>query len=243
MSDAGWIKLHRRLLDWEWYSDTTTFRLFMHILLKANFKKSRFQGMEVPAGGFVTSAKSISAATGLTNSQIRTSLSKLERTNEIAIKTTNKFSIISIVKWSGYQTDDNQIANKSQSNSKQIATEEEGKKERKEETNGQFDLGDEGGFDDWYQHYPKKEARQKAIAAYNKAVKLVGHQTLVDGAKRYADFVRGREKKFIKQPATWLNGGCWADELDDGPRFKSHLPFKVPEFEDVFGDRMKKDGE
>jgi hypothetical protein len=35
---SGWIKIHRSILEWEWYEDTNTFRLFMHLILKANHK-------------------------------------------------------------------------------------------------------------------------------------------------------------------------------------------------------------
>ena len=37
-TDNGWIKLHRNLLDWEWYSDIKVCRVFLHLLLTANFK-------------------------------------------------------------------------------------------------------------------------------------------------------------------------------------------------------------
>lgn len=173
----GWLKLHRSLLEWEWYSDATTFRLFMHILLKANFKKSRFQGFDVPVGGFVSSAKSLAAETGLTNSQVRTSLSKLERTKEIAINTTNKFSIISVVKWYEYQSDDNQIAIKSQSSDKQIATEEEGKKERREEgnlINPKTSFGD--AFDAFWELYPCRKNRNLSRARYLRIAEQKGSE-------------------------------------------------------------------
>ena len=32
---SGWIKLHRKITEWEWYSDANTFRVFMHLLLTA----------------------------------------------------------------------------------------------------------------------------------------------------------------------------------------------------------------
>ena len=40
----GWIKIHRGLLDWEWYSDTNCVRLALHLLLKANFQTRRWRG-------------------------------------------------------------------------------------------------------------------------------------------------------------------------------------------------------
>lgn len=68
-------------------------------------------------------------------------------------------------------------------------------------------------FEDWYQHYPKKVARGQAEKAFAKA-RRTGEslETLIDGAKRYTCQVAGKEHKYIKHPATWLNGKCWLDE-------------------------------
>ena len=55
MSDMDYIKLYRNLLAWEWYSDINTCRLFIHMLLKANWKEGNFRGTTVPRGSFVSS--------------------------------------------------------------------------------------------------------------------------------------------------------------------------------------------
>lgn len=130
---SGFVKLHRSILEWEWYTDHNTCFLFMHLILTANYKPTKFQGKEIPAGSKVTGLNALAGQIPLTISQIRTSLKKLEGTGEIAIKKTNKFSIITIANWEKYQVDDKQIANKSHSNDKQIATSKEGKKERRKE--------------------------------------------------------------------------------------------------------------
>ena len=31
----GYIQIHRKILEWEWFDDHNTFRLFMYLLLKA----------------------------------------------------------------------------------------------------------------------------------------------------------------------------------------------------------------
>ena len=36
MLKNGYIKLYRSLLDWEWYDDTVTKCLFLHLLLTVN---------------------------------------------------------------------------------------------------------------------------------------------------------------------------------------------------------------
>ncbi|MEO0496834.1 MAG: hypothetical protein AAF141_05615 [Pseudomonadota bacterium] len=80
-------------------------------------------------------------------------------------------------------------------------------------------------FDDWYQHYPRKAAKGRAKTAYASALKKIDHETLVSAAKAYAEHVKHTDKQFIKQPATWLNGECWDDDLArDGPTFEEWQP-------------------
>jgi len=54
MNDNGWIKIHRKLLDWEWYDEPNTFRLFLHLLLKANHKPRNYRGVIIETGQVVT---------------------------------------------------------------------------------------------------------------------------------------------------------------------------------------------
>lgn len=103
MSLSGWIVLQRSLLEWEWYSDANTMRLFMHCLLKANFEKKKWQGQTIERGQFITSYPNLAAELGLSVKQIRGSLDKLKATGEVAVKATNKFSLISITNYKKYQ--------------------------------------------------------------------------------------------------------------------------------------------
>jgi len=119
---VGWVKLHRDLQSWQWASSPKHMTLFIHLLLAANHKKSFWRGEHIAEGQLVTGRKQLSLWTGLSESQIRSSLKDFKTSREITIKTTNKYSIITILNWSQYQTDDQQIANKSPTNRQQIAT-------------------------------------------------------------------------------------------------------------------------
>ena len=44
MEEQGFIALYRKMLDWDWYTDTNTKSLFIHLLLKANHKDVNYQG-------------------------------------------------------------------------------------------------------------------------------------------------------------------------------------------------------
>jgi len=119
---SGWIKLHRQILEWEWYSDNNCFRLFLHLLLKANHKERRFKGMELEIGTIVTSRDLLARETGLTGQQIRTALNKLILTNEITSVSSPQGTIIQIVNYEKYQIATNEITNEQPTSNQRITT-------------------------------------------------------------------------------------------------------------------------
>lgn len=101
--DGGWIKIHRKLLDWEWADDPNMVALWVHLLLNANFEDSRWHGIPVPRGSFITTQSELCKKTGLSRRSLRTCLNRLQSTNEVTIKTTKLYSIITICKYDCYQ--------------------------------------------------------------------------------------------------------------------------------------------
>ena len=111
MSD-GFIKLYRSLLKWEWYKSPNTKIVFLHLLLNANWEDSSFRGYEVPRGSLVVGRKKLSEELGISERAVRVALNHLQMTNEVTIKATNKFSIITIVNWEKYQGYSEEVTNK-----------------------------------------------------------------------------------------------------------------------------------
>lgn len=101
----GFITLDRKILDWEWWDDHNTSRLFIYLLLNANWKNGKWHGIEIKRGQRLTSRNSLAKGTRLSVQQIRTSLKRLEGTGEISLKSTKQYTIITIVKYDTYQTD------------------------------------------------------------------------------------------------------------------------------------------
>jgi len=129
----GYLFLHRKILEWEWYQDINTRILFFHLLLKANWKDGRFQGRDIPRGSFVTSIHKLSLESGLTEKQVRTALSHLVSTNEVGKQTTSKYTVITINNYDMYQQVGKQMTGEGQAKGKQRATIEERNKERRKE--------------------------------------------------------------------------------------------------------------
>ena len=113
MAEQGFIKLHRSILKWEWWQDANTTRVFLYLLLNANWEDSRFQGYNVPKGSLVTSYDSIAANLDISQRNARTAISHLKKSKEVSVKRHSHFSIVSIENWEKYQCFDNTSDNHS----------------------------------------------------------------------------------------------------------------------------------
>ena len=119
---CGFIQLHRKLKEWEWYTDIPCKTLFIHCLLSANFKEKKWRGIDVKKGSFISSIQHLSDESGLSVQEVRTALKKLESTGEISKESTNKNTIITVCKYDDYQQYDKeqqQTNNKRTTNNQQ----------------------------------------------------------------------------------------------------------------------------
>ena len=116
--DKGWIKIHRKILDWEWFDKAEMVKLLIMFVCKANIEDKEWQGMVVRRGQFITSLDKLSAESGFSKQKIRTCLKRFENTKEITIKSTNKYTIVTICNYESYQIseDSNQHAEQHSNN-------------------------------------------------------------------------------------------------------------------------------
>lgn len=127
---SGWIKIHRKILEWEWYDDQNTFRLFMHLILKANHKDKSYRGQIVKAGSLLTGRELLSKETGVSVRQVRTCLERLKLTNEVTINSTRQGTIIQIVKYKDYQIANNEMTTERPTIDQQTTTNKNVKNEK-----------------------------------------------------------------------------------------------------------------
>lgn len=126
----GFVKIHRQMVEWGWYDDPNTKALFLHLLLTATYKDAEYRGYKLKPGDVVVGFNALSKKLGMSVKQVRTAMAHLEQTGEITRKATNKFSIVTIANWELYQLEDDERANKGQTNGKQRATSKEYKNKR-----------------------------------------------------------------------------------------------------------------
>lgn len=136
---VGHVILHRDIMEWEWYQSSNVFRLYIHLLLKANYKAKKWQGQLVKRGELITSIGHLSSELMITHQSIRTALFKLESSGYIMLRPTNRFTLITLVNYDNLQTvtsksnkqNNTQLTSYQQSNNKQLTTTKERNKENK----------------------------------------------------------------------------------------------------------------
>ena len=154
MTTPGWIKLYRKITECEIWKDDDPFSkrdAWIDILLQCNFEdKKTVLGMKVVTierGSFVTSQEHLAVRWRWGRQKVRSYIKLLEELEMITIKSTNKFTIIKVPNYQGYQDNcdgenqennqqnNHQATNKQPSKNQQITTTKEYKeyKEVKED--------------------------------------------------------------------------------------------------------------
>ena len=80
MFTEGYINMHRKILNWEWYSDVNVYRVFTHLIYTANWTKQKWHGINIDRGQRVISIEHLADETNLSVQQVRTVLNKLRKT-------------------------------------------------------------------------------------------------------------------------------------------------------------------
>jgi hypothetical protein len=137
--DNEYIKLFRKMVNWEWYTDVNTKVLFLHCLLRANWKDGSWKGIAYKRGQFITSLNTLAQETGLSIKMVRTALEHLIMTGEVISERQGKGKgqnrIITVLNYDSYQITGKQEANEGQIKGKQGANKGQQYKNNKEDKN------------------------------------------------------------------------------------------------------------
>lgn len=144
----GWLKLHRSIVDSIVFENAEVLRLWIWLLCNAAYDEydTIYNGklVHISKGQIVTSRKKMAQQLGISESTAYRTAKSLENIGKVNIKTNNKFSIITIIKWDDFQNisqsvnskaNNKRTANEQQTNSKANTIKEykEYKKKRRKE--------------------------------------------------------------------------------------------------------------
>lgn len=103
MLTGGYIKIHRKIIDWEWYHDPVVSRVFLHLLVTANYEPGRFEGHKIEVGQCVISLQKVAEILNVSKDSVNRALKKLEKSGELQRLPTAKFTIITLKNYTHYQ--------------------------------------------------------------------------------------------------------------------------------------------
>lgn len=204
----GWIKLHRKTLDNPIVmKDTDHLAVWMWLLLNATHSDhdTIYEGERITlkAGQFITGRKIISKELKINESKIQRILKTFEIEQQIEQQTNPRCRLISILRWTDYQLDEQQseqqvnnkrtLNNKTKNNKKDIYAQE---------------------FEKLWLLVPKKVSKKKAYQKYIKAVEKKNHDEIYIAFKNQVDNNwKDTDPKFTPALDVWLNNERWDDAV------------------------------
>ncbi len=143
----GYIKLYRKVMDSFVWTNPQMFKLWMLCLMKASHDDRRFlfngQEIRVSSGQFVTGrdalGKEYNEGTQSDQQVVSRTLwrwmKKFENEQMLSIKSTTKYSIISINNWNEYQVSDQQLSSDCPSTVQHLSTYKNDKNDKNDKNN------------------------------------------------------------------------------------------------------------
>lgn len=133
----GFIKLDRNIQNWKYYNKKNMLLVWIELLTSASYEDNYYDGRLIKKGQCVIGLNKLSKKLDISVQSLRTCINRLKSTGEITIETTNKYSIVTVIKWEEYQSipsyinmqnnigNNNPVTNKQQTSNKQVTTTKE----------------------------------------------------------------------------------------------------------------------
>jgi len=202
----GYIKIWRKALDNEWLKNHKLWVFWCYCLLKASHKKHMvkigYQDIEINPGQFIFGRKKASIELKIHESSIQRCIYVLKKMGNIEIETNNKFSVITIINWDIYQSDECHIEQQSEQQANNKRTHTRMLKNVKNKYIADFSA-------EIYQIYlseinPKQKSRSRALKNISSWLTKQSKEDLVQAIKNYKSVCSGRNPEHRKDPANFF---------------------------------------
>ncbi len=219
---AGWIKLHRSILDKGWIKKPEYVQLWVVLLLMASHDNREYfwngKTVKLKSGQLITGRKALSEKTGISQTTIERILLTFEKEHQIGQLKTSTSRLISILNWGKHQKvgqHNGQRADNERTTSGQRAD------TNKELDKGNNDNNEKNLFNVFWDLYDKKVKKEKCE---NYWLKL--KQSEIDAIFVHVPlYVKSTtDKQFRKDPATYLYNKSWNDEIIDKTKTNGNQP-------------------
>lgn len=210
----GYIKLYRQLTEHEFWKEKRIFskaEAWIDILLMMNHEDKKVllgnQLVLVKRGSRITSIKQLCDRWGWSNTKVALYLTLLESDQMIYKKSDTKKTVLTVVNWDLYQIETSQKRCKNDTKTIRGHTNNNDIRMIKNDKEIYRSM-----FDEFWSQYPKKQAKQDAVRAWDK-IKMTEdlYTTIMEGLSKSKQSKQWAEG-YIPNAATWLNGRRWEDE-------------------------------
>lgn len=225
----GWLKLYRSILDSAVFQDAEILKVWIWLLCNVAFEQHDTicygKVICLKPGQIATGRKKIAQCTDLNENRVYRALTALKSLGNIEIKTTNKYSIITVVNWDKYQEENGKRTSKQQQNNSKTTTEEQ-------QTNSKLTQHKNGKngkkekeiyicpfFDRAWELFPNKKGKSAVTKKAMGELAEAGETTVIAAIENYKSEIQrnGTEEKYILHGSTFFNGR-WRDYVvDDKP--------------------------
>lgn len=221
----GWLKLYRSILDSAVFQDAEVLKVWIWLLCNVSFEQHDTvcygKVIHLKPGQIATGRKKIAQCTDLNENKVYRALTTLKSLGNIEIKSTNKYSIITVVNWDKYQDENvKRTSSEQQNNSRTTTEEQQANSKTTQHKNGKNGKKEKNiyicsFFQSVWDEYPKKLGKNKVTKAAMKQLEEAGIDTVMGAVRRYVEKIKrdGTEEKYIMHGSTFFNG-AWKDYLE-----------------------------
>lgn len=216
----GHIALHRKLLENPIVcKDADHLAIWIWLLLHAVWDSYdvTFHGkrLTLQPGQLTTGRKVIASELKISESKVQRVLKAFESEHQIEQRTDRQCRLITIVSWDKYQygeqRNEQEVNNDRTTSEQRVNTNKKSNKENKDNKVNKSIVQEE--FNKLWSLYPKKQGKQNAYKAYEKARKDgATYEEVEQGIKAYVEYVKDKDAQYIKMGSSFFNQRAWQDD-------------------------------
>ncbi len=240
----GFVKLPDDLAVWEWFDDKNTVYVFLRLLLGAAWCEKDFRGVHLERGQLIISQREFAEKCGISRQELRTIINRLISTPRITLTSTPKFSVVTVLDYdcSTHRATHKATANQPTINPPSLYNNTDIQNTDIQNSKKVKCNDIENNFKTFWDCYPKKVAKQTAHKSW---LKINSDKVLFDEIisslerqKLSAQWQKDNGQ-YIPNPATWLNGKRWEDEVKTDIKTNSNNKSDEPDYSVSFSDLLK----
>jgi len=204
----GWIKVHRKLIDSGIWKKPAMLKLWMYCLMKATHKKTKtildMEEVELQEGEFITGRDSLAEDfnKGMNKEDKKSAITlwrwmkNFEKWEMLNIRSTNKYSIVTVLNWDEYQENEQQM-NIQRTSDEQPMNTNKNAKNAKNDKNIQQQQQGEPDFDyEPPEPTPEYDQKENPFTMYEYCYGKFPGQMIIGDINHYID-QEGMEQRLI----------------------------------------------